>query len=133
MSNDQTFCAAKCVNALCDRNKIHTATAGTNRLLSWADFSADCVAYEPVDSMFIDKMPIETLMQKANLADGIDYAKAEAFYELSSKVAYRLYGMDGHKELDQRKLTDENKRGFEKLLKRQQLKETMLSWKEQKV
>lgn len=136
MSSDKTFCAAKCVNSLCDRNRIHTAWVPT-KSISWADFSKDCVSYEPTDSVFLDRMPVQALLEKANRAEGLDWATGEAFHELSFKVVDRAWeGYDtltGNEWIKKARLSPKERRGFERLLNRLGLKESMLPWKDQKV
>lgn len=129
MPYDKTFCAAKCVNALCDRNKIYSP--GADPLCSWADFSKECVEYEATDTIFIKNMPIEALMEKANKSEGLSWEIGQAFYELCFEVAYRLLNLNEVRRLKERKLTGKQKRGFEQLIKRLKLSPTTLPWKDQ--
>lgn len=119
---DRTYCAAKCVNALCEQNRIHTAGAPKDSLISWADFSKDCVAYEATDTIFIDRLPIEILADKANKAAGLTWELGEAFHELSFKVVDRL------QELNSRSLTYEQRTQVEAIMDRLRLKKSGLPW-----
>lgn len=121
---DKTFCAAKCVNALCDDNRIHTAGAPKDSPISWYDPSKTCVSFEATDTIFIDRLPIELLADKANKAEGLSWDVGEAFHELSFKVVGRI------QELNGRSLTDEQRRGFEAIFDRLRLKKSGLPWVE---
>ena len=121
---DRTFCAAKCVNALCSDNRIHTAGAPKDSLVSWADYSDKCVSFEATDTIFIGRMPIEALMEKANKAAGLSWELGEAFHELAFKVVDRIG------EVNSRKLTEEQRNGFESIMDRLRLKKSGLPWVE---
>ena len=121
MSYDRTFCAAKCINSLCKENRIQTAAAPKGLPLSWADFSKDCVAYEPTDSIFVERLPLGNLMQKANKAEGLSWELGEAFHELAFKVVGRI--TDGEKI---GRTTQEERDGYDQLTDRLKLKR--LQW-----
>lgn len=122
MSYDKTFCAAKCVNALCPDNRIHAAKAPKGLPLSWYDPSKDCVSFEATDTYFIDGLPVEVLAEKANKAEGLSWELGEAFHELSFKVVGRL------QELNGRKLTQGQRTAIEAIMVRLRLRLDGLPW-----
>ena len=124
MSYDRTFCGAKCVNSLCDKNRIKTAGAPKEVPLSWADLSKDCIGYEPTDSIFVERLPLGILMQKANIAEGLSWKLGEAFHELAFKVVYRI--ADGEK-IDYVRTSQVERDGYDQLHDRLRLKR--IQWK----
>lgn len=118
MSYDRTYCGAKCVNSLCEYNRIKTAGAPEGVPLSWTDYSKDCVGYEPTDSIFVERLPLSTLMQKANIGEGLNWEIGEAFHELAFKVVYRI--TDGERIPD--RITQEERDGYDQLTDRLRLR-----------
>jgi len=119
---DMTFCAAKCLNETCHRNRIHTVGA-KDLPVCWTDYSLECEEYEPVDHEDLATQNIQYLMAQANVADGLSWELGEAFHELSFHVADRLDELRNEPHL-----TPKAKRGFEKLIRRLKLDKNRLPW-----